>query len=275
LEQDQSGGDSILDLIYVDQSRVALYLSQLNPDGVMTALVRSAHESGQSSKGVGLKGFAHLDSEKSHQSELTKEIDPRWVLPVALLEELEDRKAIRRVPSSAKLGEFVLFSGSLTLIDLALFRAMWDLQTMRKLIAAGVKSGLTSQQLTGLPKGLSPTELVRDVIALIPHTTQGAIRGEFGSVWFSLRSDGLLLPPGDIALKHGVHVPGEWFVLGVLDARPDETENEGSQQGVQEGLRQTYALVSNLVRKLGGRPPAAFGVTPILLFRSVAQPSVA
>jgi hypothetical protein len=75
----------------------------------------------------------------------------------------------------------------------------------------------------------------------------------------------------DLSLKHGTDVPGEWNLLGVLDALPSPippqipTLNTGVPQHFETMIRN----FSNLARTTLGRAPEAFGVTALLLFREV------
>jgi hypothetical protein len=78
--------------------------------------------------------------------------------------------------------------------------------------------------------------------------------------------------PTDIVLKHGNRIPGEWAILGVLDALPDHqgSEPEDPDFGVVEEMAaKMVGVVAPVTRTVLGRPSSHFGVTPLLIFREI------
>jgi hypothetical protein len=90
--------NSIYDFIYVDHQRVALFLSQFDQSGKLTGLTRSVREVHQKtlSAGVDKLVVAKRESESSATEEMQREFDPQWVLPLTLLDALEDEQLIHR-----------------------------------------------------------------------------------------------------------------------------------------------------------------------------------
>ena len=79
----------------------------------------------------------------------------------------------------------------------------------------------------------------------------------------------------DLSLKHGTEIPGEWHLLGVLDALPDQipAQTVVVNTGVPQHFGTLIKNFSNLGRTLLGRAPEAYGMTALLLFRKVSTQS--
>jgi len=121
----------------------------------------------------------------------------------------------------------------------------------------------------------SAAAMAFEILKIMPHTVQATIRGKDWTVWSSLREDSLVIPGSDLLLKHGVAVAGSWNMLGVLDAVPDEGEENTINQilaAISLGAigGQIVGQLAPAVRQLLGRPATAFGMTPLLIFREVS-----
>jgi hypothetical protein len=110
-----------------------------------------------------------------------------------------------------------------------------------------------------------------EVMSILPSGVQASIAGIDYKVWMSLRKESLIIPPGDLLLKHGAGIAGVWNVIGILDAVPDAqhpitmyTSPGGPIMGMLTGF---YPAA----RALYGRPSDAFGMTPILIYRKITR----
>src|SRR5262249_51515967 len=124
----------------------------------------------------------------------------------------------------------------------------------------------------------------------MPHTVQAQIhclqQGELPASfsWMILDPAGLVIPPGDILMKYGQHVPGLWSLLAIKDADPDIVApvDEQLKQDLASGSWTTAALkrhttpfsliadtLAPRARAVMGRPGAYFGVTPIMIFQEI------
>jgi hypothetical protein len=114
-----------------------------------------------------------------------------------------------------------------------------------------------------------------DIMPSFPHSAQCTITGTDFSVWSTLSTGGMVGTVEDLSLKHGTDIPGEWHLLGVLDALPSPIAEQISivSTGIPENLGDLIKNLSNLGRTLLGREPEAYGVTPLLLFRDVSTRS--
>jgi hypothetical protein len=170
MAQGRIGGNSIYDFIYVDHPRI-VYLSQFSPDGILKSLTRSSRTFDQSSAGLGIKGFIHAASEESAENALEREMDPQWALPLALLEELETKQLINREIALARLGEFVLAPGELSVVDLSSFKLMWDLPAFKTIVGSLISNATLAPELrNSLGKKFSLGEATRQILTVLPHT---------------------------------------------------------------------------------------------------------
>jgi hypothetical protein len=264
--------NSIYDFIYVDHQRVALFLSQFDQSGKLTGLTRSVREVHQKtlSAGVDKLVVAKRESESSATEEMQREFDPQWVLPLTLLDALEDEQLIHRDISTAALGQFVLCSGSLSIVDFAILKSLAELPAFKKQLTLRF-----DQQLKGAAKGMKEMgELLRQFLTILPYNLQATIATPQREVWCCLKQEGMMLPQAEVFLKHGFGLPGTWHALGLLDARPNESSSVQSPKTTPSLLEIFTNQLGPAVRQAFGRPSRAFGITPIILFREVSRESL-
>lgn len=292
-EQEAEKAHSVFDFIYVDRDRISLLISQLNDLGEITA-ISEGKEAGRSSeksdefRGKGSAIFASgsgaIGSKTSahHERSIERTYDPRWINALNFLDEAQHRNLINRDITHARIGEVVLVTGSLRIRDFGSLREIWNKPSMRKSMEAGAleDQGTSRQQRRKAAKGSStskinkmPTELeiFLDLVEVLPHTTQ-AIVGNREIAWGLLKTEGLLGSSSDFALKFGGSIPGDWSMIGLLEALPG-----GSDQPLD--ILQTTQLdqvgdalfmhLEPLTRQLLGRPSNAYGVTPLIILREV------
>jgi hypothetical protein len=72
---------------------------------------------------------------KSEQEE--RSYDPLWANALALLDYIEKTKLPVRDLTSAEIGEFVLLSGPLWIVDTAMLKAIVETPTLKKYLQAG------------------------------------------------------------------------------------------------------------------------------------------
>lgn len=122
-------------------------------------------------------------------------------------------------------------------------------------------------------------DIVIEMLPGMPHSVQGFVRGAH-NVWFTLTEEFMAATAGDLVLRAGRVLPGEWHVLGILDGRPDTTAIEGvatmgddnnAPPGIAESvLGNVVGRFGPLFRYMLGRPANSYGVTPLLIFRKVS-----
>ncbi len=114
-----------------------------------------------------------------------------------------------------------------------------------------------------------------DTICTVPIVNYGkSVVGE-NTIWYPLSDDFVVGSIGDLILKHSTNVSGEWHVVGVVDAVPDDfvplTLEQFFVGTPVQSLEQFVERLARASRTILGRPSAAYGVTPIVIFRQIAD----
>ncbi|MEY0399757.1 hypothetical protein AB7W17_23025, partial [Providencia rettgeri] len=114
-----------------------------------------------------------------------------------------------------------------------------------------------------------------DLFSLLPTSTQiDLIDTEHNSVWMSVDAHNLSIKTDDIVLKYGSKIPGTWYMLGIVDAKPDEQYHENDNffgNSIHHNdLKKGFTEMFDIIKTMAGRPNNAFGITPVIIFRSVS-----
>lgn len=145
--------------------------------------------------------------------------------------------------------------------------------------AQGNRHERRKQNALGLQNSQVPVFI--EMLSLLPHALQAQLFGDNFGIWCSLSEASLIGTASDVVLKHGSFIPGDWHILGVLDAFPDPKPEPVDGQEPLQPLDEIIAAAAGTVvgtvaaqvapaaRELLGRPRGAFGVTPLLIFREV------
>lgn len=110
------------------------------------------------------------------------------------------------------------------------------------------------------------------VLSVLPPLVQMKCFNGTEEAWGTLTPEHMLSDFSELAFKHGRGLPGEWTVVGLLDALPDDVIDAAPHvvnTEVENGLLQ----VMDAMRTFLGRRPYAYGITPLLIYRQVFAPS--
>ncbi|MBC7926100.1 MAG: hypothetical protein H7039_10640 [Bryobacteraceae bacterium] len=255
---------SLFDFLYVDRPRLASYAAQLYNDGVLSLTKKVTQVTEGKSSGVkaGLKVLeAAFGDTGATQRLIERQFDSGWSLPLNLLDGLDEEGFIHDDIWPAGIGQVVLISGSLRILDIRLMRDLWG--SAVKLARAGQKKK---------PDQHDTEKTVVEILSRLPHALQMNLIGSppgRGAIafmaWTTLNPEHMTVNPDDLAFKHGADLVGLWHCIAVVDALPEKER----PQPVSSGREMEDAMVQMLsgLREAFGRPPQAFGVTPLLIFR--------
>lgn len=289
---------SVYDFLYHDARRIGSFLAQFDDNGLLTGLTRGESTARGSSRGfklgvganVPLIGGGNLDVERAPNEtgseSLERAYDPFWANALEFLDALTERGLIQREIAKAAIGQFVLVKGSLIVADIQMIQSIWQLPSVKSLIrsgAAGEVDGNRQERLAAKAKNRgkkesSQIDMVMDMLPHMPHTGQAYLIGENGAVWAPMASEALVVPLSELVLKHGAKIAGQWAMLGILDARPNEPDNQLSPierrylEPSGGGGSISSALASSMgpmVKDALGRPDSMYGLTPLMIFREV------
>jgi hypothetical protein len=281
--------------MYHDARRVGSYLAQFDPSGHLQGIKESDAVSASRKPEVAIKagisipglpsvtgegpeasiGFTRGASEAGHQGS-ERAYDPYWANARTFLDFLEERGLLNREVSTAALGEIVMVRGALSVLDLRVLKAAWESPLVQSLAGQpGENNANPMANLIGL-----------EALRIMPHSVQATMRTpEQETAWMMLDETSLVGNASDFMLKHGVQIGGAWRIVGVLDAHPDhEVLQEMPQPRFAQdnlflaAMQQNNNIIGTLAAALApmarfvmGRPGSAYGLTPLLIFREVAQ----
>jgi hypothetical protein len=136
----------VFDFLYHDARRIASFLAQFQTYGVLQQ-VRATESVGRigsskatASAGVDVPAIARggvaidgtVTDEERDAAERT--FDPLWTNARTFLNFLTDREMIVRDLSQARIGQFVLASGSLAAFDLGILKETWKLPAIKEVV---------------------------------------------------------------------------------------------------------------------------------------------
>lgn len=274
--------DSVYDFLYHDAPRIASFLSQFNPSGHLKALTHSDSDSTGSQYGananvegsvhatggipcfadgdINAKGDLHgsMSFNTGNENTLSRTYDPLWQNSLSLLAYLQQRNLINKNILNSHIGQFVLVSGSLMMLDMGFIQKLLDNKKIKQNALKKIGGNKENQQ---------DSEMGMELFSILPASIQSYFIGEDFSMWSTLKKDGLSLSTDDLHLKHGPLISGEWKMVGILDALPgrDSSKNISNFPFVLQCFDGFFTTTRNQF----GRPEDYFGVTPLLIFREV------
>ena len=215
---------------------------------------------------------------------LERVYDPFWTNARLFLDALTERDLIQRDIGAAEVGQFVLAKGWLSVLDLAMFKDAWKLPTVQRKVREGATpakkaSLMTAGERKAHQEQKDNTDMMLEMIQIMPHSVHATMITSAENpkmVWCTLRDEYLVIPASDIVLAHGAMMPGEWTIMGILNAQPEfatpEPDRDVDQTPgfMQSVVGQVSKLIAPVVRVALGRPAAAHAITPLLIFREVA-----
>ncbi len=286
---EQPSIDSISDFLYVDVERLKIWLAQLDPNGVLlghsanSAEHRTATDEltgsvgGEAGKNIVIAKAGITGSLGSKQSATRAFLDSRelrfdasWSIPLNVLDLLSENGFIERSLQGADVGSLVVVSGTPHILDLKL---------MKSIFGPGIDWALSqisqpNRNNPVLKRAKGNILRFSKILDAMPTSTQLNMRTTEGQqIWAPIRDGCLTIDPVDLAMQHGATLKGEWHLLAVVDALPDDDTQQPMNLPAMAyaELMEAAAEVLSTIRGLMGRPTAAFGLTPLLLFRSITR----
>ena len=300
-EPGEPENDSVYDFLYHDVRRVGSFLAQFEVAGHLQQItqsegvVRSQRRGFRFAAGgeIPLVGSANLDVSRTPSSggtEASERVyDPLWTNARTFLDYLAERDMLQRNLSAARIGQFVLASGELAILDLPMLRQLWELPIVRASVRSGARLAegtqvdarnraerrreSRQQQKHEAVIEEEPAEFMLQTIKFLPHSIQEMLTGpNVIPIWCSIEEESLVGSSAVLMLKHGAILSGTWNIVGILDALPEVVESDTSVAAAlgNTPLAQVVQSLAPLVRQIMGRPAHAYGLTPLLIFREIS-----
>lgn len=281
-ESGQPEKNSVFDIFYHDPRRIGSFLSQFVPSGHLQSITEGTSvNDAEHSKG-GFEGKVSLPlvaearvpmeigATSSTSESASKTYDPIWANALAFLDYLHQEDLIVDDIEVARIGQFVQASGELVIIDLEFLQRMYRMGELQD------RARNFPNPETGEIRPAADVDIDLYALQNVPPQLQMYITpaGET-PIYGGLKSDGLASPVGDLFMKYGHHITGEWTVVGIKDAEPEGTAEEvlsaktNLAAKVQSAFLNEYMMVSGRLRAWLGRQPSCYGITPLIILRQI------
>lgn len=273
----------LVDFFYADKQRIHTILSQLFPEGYLTG-IKIASKASKSTHAGGsgkIPGFAEVKADAINHAEdgIERMYASDWNAPVTFLKEINERGLLHHDIGEAKLGQMVLLSGRLQVLDLGTLRNMWTpITKLKQIIDQEQLRSSTNREMRrnqNVKKNVDAAakdeekklSLVFDLLKGMPDLVQIKIASNDSDAWGNLDPANMLTKYEELPFKYGPTMPGEWLIVGILDALPDCVDNEGCYAATD--FEQAMLPAMTFMREFMGRQPRAYGVTPLVIYRGI------
>lgn len=276
-EQNSPSEEYLSDFLYIDTTRLAHFYSQLSKEGLVTQSKRVSKTADKSSDSVGVRAVVtgSRQSEALSETSLEVQIDPTFSRPQDTLDELDDAGYIGHDITVAGIGSLFLTKGKISIFDVRMLKVMWP--HLGNQVAEDAANAVVgqAQQKKARENAKKEYDRMAPLLANLPHALHGSVVGDSDELaWFTLKPEFMQVNPEDLAFKHGCDLPGDWHILGILDAKPGDTmENIVNSMAINSQLESAMRMLLLHVRGFFGRPDERYGVTPVLIFRTIKKAS--
>lgn len=273
--QESPSEEYLCDYVYIDSVRLAHYYSQLSQHGLITVEKKTSKDIGKQSSDLQVKAMVvagKVAGERTNEEWIELSVDPAFNRPQETMDALYDAGYIGDSLTDARMGSLVLVKGSISIFDIRILKEVWSF--MADFVANGATNHIQNvkdrQRAAAAAK--KEFEQIASIISRMPHSLQGNLTIDSAAAWFTLKPDFMLVSPEDLTFKHGSDLKGEWHVLGIVDALPDQAVSEASSsQHPATELETAMRTMLEGLRGMFGRPSERFGLTPIMIFRTIKK----
>ncbi|MCP1242889.1 hypothetical protein GOB86_09295 [Acetobacter lambici] len=275
MAQEAQPTESLYDILYADRARLSSYLAQIDPNGVITGYKTSTTDGSSVGSELG-GGVPTVASAKARYSIENKDLaertfDPAAALPIEVMNRLDENGYIHRDLKNVPIGGLLLVKGRFALRDFSQFPAFWPL--MKKILPFKDLATNANNQFSKKTISVNDIEsLFKSLLEDIPQPVQLTFETSKEYLWSTLAEEGFATSPIDIFLKHKGIIPGEWYILAIVDGHPISTENADDASipdSFGESLGIPFHQLAQDMRSLFGRPDNNYGVSPLVIFRQV------
>ena len=272
--QESPNEEYLCDYLYIDSLRLSHFYGQLSEHGLVTHSKTTVKKSGKDigTLKAGLPVFGgSLRQESLAEEALELQVDPAYQRPQQTLDALYEAGYIADEMPQCNLGGLALVEGLISITDTRLMKEVWSI--MSDIVAQGsISEGMSvKEKQKTISTAKKNFEQLASIISKMPHSLQGSIATEKGFGWFTLKPEHLLVNSEDLIFKYGVDLSGQWKMLLLVDAYPDVgmPVDYGSlfDSEIETGMRQ---IIGGL-RGAFGRPANRFGITPVMIFRTIKK----
>lgn len=274
MEQESQSTDSLYDFLYIDKERASSLLTQLYTPGVVKSIKRTASDSDKEITNGGFdvklaKAGISIEEAITHTQE--KLFDASWALPINLLDKLSEDGFIHKGIDGARLGNNVIITGDIRFFDISFIKKSIPFMGKVMLSQMPISKGAKKVKFEDIPIAENLTlGLMEGLFDVIPDSLQVDFMDDYGNnIWMTISRDNFTINPDDMMLKYGGEIPGEWHVLGLVDALPDTEQTSQATfpiHPIKDGMKDMLSGI----KEMAGRPDESYGMTPLIIFRKIS-----
>lgn len=207
-----------------------------------------------------------------------RQFDPLWTTPIAVMNRLDELGFIKRSINEARIGQLILVSGYMQILDIRMLKELWPtVLTEAKKQAEAVQHGSRQPRKASGKSTTVDAEIkaMSEGLRHLPHSLQMHLLTNEGILWATLNPDQMIVSAEDFLLKHGSAVPGEWYLLCVVDSfAPMNAIPIWGDLPISD-LAKAMMGAAEQIRIQFGRPSGTVAVTPLSIFRAISPTSAA
>lgn len=282
MEQESQDTDFLYDFLYVDQNRASSLIAQLHSPGVATIVKQTSSDADKKVNDLGVSAAGIVKGKIATEEAITKtqerQYDASWSLPINLLDKLDEVHLIMKGLNGERLGNTVHIKGRIRIFDISMMRKtlpfMGVLAKQKSPVLPPKAKKQNNQEDIEIMPGLT-LSMMTVVLDMVPNTLQvDFVDSDGKTMWMTINRDYLTVNPDDMVLKYGGVIPGEWHVIGLIDALPDNivtTDDKESEAPFPENpFKDGLLTLLNAIRSNAGRSPSSYGMTPLIIFRTIS-----
>ncbi|WP_432481676.1 DUF6414 family protein [Moraxella sp. ZY200743] len=269
--QESQTTKSLFDFLYLDNIKIRSFYAQLTGFGSISSVkANNAQNSSLLQEGVvGVNAVAKVDvklnyTEAENQSS-EKTYDAAPTMPREMINRLDELGFISRELGKKTAGNLVLLKGALSITDIETLKNLLE-PTFCVAAEEEFKHLYGEKKKQAIKKKIDDSKPTVQLIKAIPYALEARLKVGKDMVWMTLNREEMVGNPHDINLKHGKVLFGEYYVLGVLDAIPNDDMNIDMDTG---SFGDVILELSQSLKETMGRNENSYGITPIAIFRVI------
>lgn len=260
----------LFDFLYVDTDRIKSYYAQLTGFGSLSSLKMSDNtvmtQLKEATVGVPTVTGGKLSHTKMMTNTGERSYDPTPSMPTDVINRLDELGFIKRELSRDNLGNLVLLSGKLGISDISLLKDTIDIILGQAAEEKAQAEPNPKKRKQIYEQEVKDNKYIAEFLKHIPYSLEARLILGNDEVWMTLNRDEIIGNAYEINFKHGDFLLGDYYVLGILDAMPND---DYSNHQHQNEFRVAMSTMLQELKALMGRPNTCYGVTPIAIFRAI------
>lgn len=268
--QDSLKSNFFYDFLYADTKRILSFLSNLNGFGAIQEIIKkegtlnTSIESLSDDCSFGIPhvvsgGRKETNSVSNAKSQNLEEKYDASVLNNLLFVQQVTSLDIKTNIKEAKVNELISLSGNLELIDLSILKNTLNSDEVFKMCTKG--KVIDEKDKT----------ILKTLLSSASYSYQGYLTNKDEQEnWFVLSRNYLLQDPNDIVVKYNGSLPGQWFIIGILESQREESKCEQSKDKKNRPFLWQMAMMHiDQSEELYSRPKNTPCIMPLLIYREV------